>query len=99
MLAPHSRLSGILDLLALLEVICLNDELKDLLYASSAKEREADARMLETIKSSANSSNCSCGQTAPPEYAADPTCCARGTEMVFTWRKSGCMEVRLNSLM
>jgi hypothetical protein len=77
----------------------LTDELKDVLYASSAKEREADARMLETIKSSANSSNCSCGQIAPPEYAADPTCCARGTEMVFTWRKSGCMEVRRYSLM
>lgn len=74
----------------------LTDELKDLLYASSAKVREADARMLETIKSSENSSNCSCGQTAPPEYAADPTCCARGTEMVFTWRKSGCMELRID---
>jgi hypothetical protein len=74
----------------------LTDELKDVLYASSAKVREADVRMLETIQSSENSSNCSCGQIAPPEFAADPTCCARGTEMVFTWKKSGCMELRID---
>lgn len=71
----------------------LTDDLKGILYNSSAKVREADERMLETIKSKENSSNCSCGQSAPEVYAADPSCCARGTELVFTWRKNGDMEV------
>lgn len=71
----------------------LTEEHKNMLSASSAKEREADERMLRTIQSEENTSNCSCGQSAPPEYKADHTCCARGTEMVFTWRKNGDMEV------
>jgi hypothetical protein len=75
----------------------LTDEHKNMLSASSAKEREADERMLRTIQSEENTSNCSCGQSAPPEYKADPTCCARGTEMVFTWRKNGDMEVSFTS--
>jgi hypothetical protein len=73
----------------------LTDEHKTMLSDSAAMERQADERMLKTIRSEENSSNCSCGQSAPSEYEADPTCCARGTEMVFTWRKNGDFEVRL----
>jgi len=72
----------------------LTEEHKEMLSSASARPRDADERMLKTIQKKENSSNCSCGQTAPPEYEADPTCCARGTDLVFTWRKSGDMEVR-----
>lgn len=71
----------------------LTEEHKEILSSSSFRERDADERMLQTIQSEENSSNCSCGQNAPPEYEADKTCCARGTELVFTWRKNGDMEV------
>lgn len=71
----------------------LSDEHKEQLSNSSARPREAEKAMLEKIQSEENSSNCSCGQIAPPEYEADPACCARGTEMVFTWRKNGNLEV------
>lgn len=74
----------------------LTAEHKDLLISSSFKPRPADERMLRKIQSKENSSNCSCGQFAPEEYMADPSCCARGTELVFTWRKNGDMEVRLD---
>eukprot|EP00986_Skeletonema_menzelii_P000980 scaffold274_cov144-Skeletonema_menzelii.AAC.3 len=74
----------------------LTDEMKSLIIESSFEERMADDRMLQKINSKENSSNCSCGQTAPPEYNADPSCCARGTELVFTWRKNGDFEVRLD---
>jgi hypothetical protein len=74
----------------------LTDEMKMLIIESSFKERMADDRMLQKISSKENSSNCSCGQNAPPEYNADPACCARGTELVFTWRKNGDFEVRLD---
>jgi hypothetical protein len=67
---------------------------KALLIGSSMKERPVDDRMLEIIESTDNPSRCSCAQIAPPEYNADPSCCARGTELVFTWRKSGDLEVR-----
>ena len=73
----------------------LTEEHKTMLSDSAGMERQADERMLRTIQSEENSSNCSCGQSAPSEYEADPTCCARGTEMVFTWRKNGDFEVRL----
>merc|ERR1719401_1041480 len=56
----------------------------------------ADERMEQTIQAKINSRNCSCGQLAPPELNADPTCCARGTELVFTWRKNGNFEIRLD---
>ncbi len=72
----------------------LSDEHKAHLSNSSARPRDAEPAMLEKIKSEENSSNCSCGQIAPPEYEADPSCCARGTELVFTWRKNGNLEVR-----
>jgi len=74
----------------------LTDEMKTLIIESSFEERMADDRMLQKISSKENSSNCSCGQNAPPEYNADASCCARGTELVFTWRKNGDFEVRLD---
>ena len=72
----------------------LTDERKNLLINSSLKPRPADENMLRKIESDDNPSNCSCGQTAPEEYNADDSCCARGTELVFTWRKNGDLEVR-----
>lgn len=71
----------------------LTEEHKEILSSSSFRKRDAGERMLEIIQSEENSSNCSCGQSAPPELEADEGCCARGTELVFTWRKSGEMEV------
>jgi hypothetical protein len=74
----------------------LTQEAKDLLIGSSMKERPAGPQMLEIIHSNDNPSRCSCAQIAPDEYNADPTCCARGTELVFTWRKNGDLEVRVS---
>jgi len=74
----------------------LTEEMKSLIINSSFKERVADERMQQKILSKENSSNCSCGQVAPPEFSADPSCCARGTELVFTWRKNGDFEIRLD---
>mmetsp|Transcript_8848 Transcript_8848/g.11761 ORF Transcript_8848/g.11761 Transcript_8848/m.11761 type:complete len:743 (+) Transcript_8848:533-2761(+) len=71
----------------------LTDEHKEMLVSTSFKPRDADEKMLQKIKSEENSSNCSCGQNAPAEYNADPSCCARGTDLVFTWRKNGDLEV------
>ncbi len=74
----------------------LTQEAKDLLIGSSMKPRPASDAMMEVIQSPDNPSKCSCAQFAPEEFHADPACCARGTELVFTWRKSGHLEVRLN---
>lgn len=74
----------------------LSPEHKKMLIDSSFEERHADDRMLRTIQDEENTSRCSCGQVAPAEYEADPTCCARGTELVFTWLKSGDLELRLD---
>jgi hypothetical protein len=74
----------------------LTDEMKNVIINSSFKERMADDQMKQKILSKENSSNCSCGQSAPPEFDANPTCCARGTELVFTWRKNGNFEIRLD---
>mmetsp|Transcript_34871 Transcript_34871/g.74348 ORF Transcript_34871/g.74348 Transcript_34871/m.74348 type:complete len:1212 (+) Transcript_34871:333-3968(+) len=74
----------------------LTDEMKALIINSSFEERQADERMQRKIQSKENSSNCSCGQVAPSEFKADPTCCARGTELVFTWRKNSDFEIRLD---
>lgn len=74
----------------------LTDEYKKLFINSASRPRPAEQRMLNKIKSEENTSNCSCGQTAPEEYQADPTCCARGTELGFTWRKNGNLEIRLD---
>jgi hypothetical protein len=72
----------------------LTSEAKDLLIGSSMKERPAGPEMLKVIESPDNPNRCSCSQIAPEEYNADPSCCARGTELVFTWRKNGDLEVR-----
>jgi hypothetical protein len=75
----------------------LTEEGKNLLINSSMKSRPAEERMLQTIQNPGNPGRCSCGQVAPPEYNADPQCCARGTELVFTWRKNGNLEVSRNT--
>jgi len=74
----------------------LTDEMKSLIIDSSFEERVADERMQKKIQSKENSSNCSCGQSAPEGIVNDPACCARGTELVFTWRKNSDFEVRLD---
>jgi hypothetical protein len=71
----------------------LTPEAKELLIGCSMKERPAGPEMLKVIESPDNPSRCSCAQIAPEEYNADPSCCARGTELVFTWRKNGALEV------
>ena len=71
----------------------LSDDATETLISSSLKARPASERMLAAIKSPENPSRCSCAQSAPPEYEADPSCCARGTELAFTWRKNGLLEV------
>lgn len=73
----------------------LTQESKDLLIGSSMRPRPADPIFLEIAKSPDNPNRCTCAQIAPKEYNADPTCCARGTELVFTWRKNGDLEVRV----
>jgi hypothetical protein len=72
----------------------LTQEAKDLLIGSSMKPRPASPAMLSVISAQGNPSKCSCSQIAPEEYNSDPNCCARGTELVFTWRKNGDLEVR-----
>jgi len=74
----------------------LTSEHKKLLIDSSMNPRPAHEPMLKKIKSPENSSRCSCSQSAPPEFQADMTCCSRGTEMAFTWRKNGNLEVRVD---
>jgi len=74
----------------------MTQEQKTMLINSSLKPRPADEGMLKTIQNKENSSRCACGQFAPEEYQADSTCCARGTEMVFTWRKNKSLEVRID---
>lgn len=76
----------------------LTPEAKELLIGSSMQPRPADPIFLEIAKSPDNPSRCTCAQIAPEEYNADPSCCARGTELVFTWRKNGDLEVRLNGV-
>lgn len=71
----------------------LTDEAKTTLISSSLEPRPADEDMLKTIASPENPSRCSCSQVAPEEYQADPSCCARGTELGFTWLRSGHLEV------
>jgi len=74
----------------------LSPDHKKMLIDSTFKLRHADERMLQTIMDKENTSRCSCGQIAPESYQADSTCCARGTEVVFTWRKNGNLELRLD---
>jgi len=77
----------------------LTQEAKDKLIGSSMKERPVSDSMLGAIESSDNPSRCSCAQIAPEEINADPSCCARGTELVFTWRKNGNLEIRVNGVL
>lgn len=72
----------------------LTPEAKDTLIGSSMKSRPASEAMLSVIESRENPSKCSCAQTAGEAYGADPSCCARGTELVFTWTKDAHLEVR-----
>eukprot|EP00563_Minutocellus_polymorphus_P009912 CAMPEP_0181071956 /NCGR_PEP_ID=MMETSP1070-20121207/28320_1 /TAXON_ID=265543 /ORGANISM="Minutocellus polymorphus, Strain NH13" /LENGTH=1062 /DNA_ID=CAMNT_0023152991 /DNA_START=266 /DNA_END=3454 /DNA_ORIENTATION=- len=74
----------------------LTPEHKNALISSSLNPRDAEERMLQKIQSDDNPSRCSCGQNAPEEYRADPSCCARGTELVFTWKKGGNLELRVD---
>lgn len=71
----------------------LTSEAKELLIGSSMKPRPATNETLQIIESPDNPNRCSCAQIAPEKYNADPSCCARGTELVFTWRKDGTLEV------
>jgi hypothetical protein len=71
----------------------LTEEAKSTLINSSMHPRPADDEMLAFIQSAENPGRCSCSQVAPDEYQADPDCCARGTELVFTWLKTGDLEV------
>lgn len=74
----------------------LTEEAKELIMNSSLEPQPMNDRILEIIQDPSNPSKCSCVAVAPPELGADPTCCARGTELVFTWLKSGDVECRLN---
>jgi hypothetical protein len=76
----------------------LTPEAKELLIGSSMKPRPATEETLKIIEAPDNPSRCSCAQIAPDEYNADPSCCARGTELVFTWRKNGNLEVSVTCL-
>eukprot|EP00977_Amphora_coffeiformis_P006999 scaffold1515_cov162-Amphora_coffeaeformis.AAC.11 len=75
----------------------LTDEAKNALINSSLQPRPATPEFLEVVADETNNpGRCSCGQVCPPEYEADLDCCARGTELAFTWLKTGELEVRLN---
>jgi len=74
----------------------LSPEHKKMLIDSTFELRHADERMLQTIMDEENTSRCSCAQIAPESYQADSSCCARGTEMAFTWRKNGNLELRID---
>jgi len=76
----------------------LTPEAKELLIGSSMQPRPADPAFLKIAMLPDNPNRCTCAQIAPEEYNADPSCCARGTELVFTWRKNGNLEVRLNGV-
>jgi len=75
----------------------LSPEHKAALIESSFKKRDADQNMLKTIQNPDNPSHCSCGQSAPEIFKADPSCCSRGTVMSFTWLKNGDMELRIGT--
>ena len=72
----------------------LTEEAKDTLIGSSLQPRPASPKFLEFVADQTNNpGRCSCGQVCPEEYDADLDCCARGTELAFTWLKSGDLEV------
>ena len=71
----------------------MSDADKALLISTSMEPRPAEQQMLDEITRADNPSRCSCAQIAPAEYEADSSCCARGIELAFTWRKNGDVEV------
>jgi hypothetical protein len=73
----------------------LTEEMKSTLIGSSMEPRPADDEMIQLINSSDNPSRCSCSQVAPPEHNGNPDCCARGTELSFTWLKNDYLQVRI----
>ena len=74
----------------------LTEEAKTTLISSSLQPRPASEEFLKKVADESNNpGRCSCGQVCPEEYNADLDCCARGTELGFTWLKSGDLEVRL----
>lgn len=73
----------------------LTTEMKTTLVGASMEAHPANDDMLAIIRNvETNPSRCSCSQIAPTEYNANPECCARGTELAFTWLKSDGLEVR-----
>ena len=73
----------------------LTEEAKDALISTSMKPRPATPEFLKKVADESNNpGRCSCGQVCPEEYQADLDCCARGTELAFTWLKTGDIEVR-----
>ena len=72
----------------------LTDEAKDTILESSMKPQSMDDRTMEIINDPGNPGRCSCMSQVPNHLNADPSCCARGTELVFTWLKNGDIEVR-----
>ena len=76
----------------------LSDEAKKILIDTSMEPRPAEQQMIDEIQRADNPSRCSCSQVAPEEFNSDPSCCARGIELVFTWRKSGDLEVRVEHI-
>lgn len=74
----------------------LTEEAKDALISSSLQRRPATEALLKVVADEANNpGRCSCGQVCPEEYEADVDCCARGTELGFTWLKTGDLQVRI----
>jgi len=75
----------------------LSPEHKAALNDMTLKPRLANEDMLNKILDEVSNPNrCSCGQIAPKEYEADTSCCARGSQLAYTWRTNGSLEVRLD---
>lgn len=74
----------------------LTDEAKETILESSMKPQPMDKITKSILDDPNNTGRCSCMTITPPEYNADPSCCSRGTELVFTWLKNGDIECRLN---
>jgi hypothetical protein len=82
----------------------LTADAKKLLAETGMQKLPADETMVQTIlRAAENPSRCSCMQTTshlvveeePVVIAANEECCARGTELAFTWTKDDTLEVRV----
>jgi hypothetical protein len=81
----------------------LTADAKKLLAETGMQKLPADETMVQTIlRATENPSRCSCMQTTahlvveePVVIAANEECCARGTELAFTWTKHDTLEVRI----